>query len=121
MDWAEKDVVQMESMMCTKKCPGKKPMDASIHWSEGLISVVRREHGIEIEQLLKHVLVLQIAGVLTHVYHHRVIGVGRVSKTDLRWSRRQNLATTLQVRQVELRSCRIRRRLRFGCGQGSSH
>ena len=106
MDWAEKDVVQMESVMCAKKCPGKKPMDASIHWSEGLISVVRREHGIEIEQLLKRVLVLQIAGVLTRVYHHRVIGVGRVSKTERpRWSRRQKLATTLGKTKFDRWNC----------------
>jgi hypothetical protein len=47
----------MESMMCAK-VSGKKPMDAQHTLVGGLISVVRREHVFEIEQLLKYVLVL---------------------------------------------------------------
>lgn len=45
----------------------------------GLISVVRREHAFEIEELLERVLVLRIVRVLTRFYHHRIIGARCVS------------------------------------------
>lgn len=67
------------SPLCANKESRKKPMNASMHWSECSISVVRREHTFKIEELLERVLALRIRRVLTYFHCRRIIRAWRVS------------------------------------------
>lgn len=87
--YTEKKVRQVcrevhERSQWTPACIGRK----------SLISVVRREHTFEIEELLKRVWVLRIAGVLTRFEHHRIIGARVVSHVKgPRWKTRQHIVS----------------------------